>query len=551
MNADEGGAGRAPPSRPRRARWLRDPIDVQDPDFWGPLHHLAEWAAAQRGARSLGDILRLRDDLGAIPPDIEEAWARVAAAPVAEPPPEQGTGAVSLRMIVEALAGLDARARRIFRARTLGMEDDTPEPQGADTRRRRKGIPARAPTLEALGQRYGVTRERIRQIQQKTARRLRGTLMANRESGWLMADLRTALGVAFPLERFRDHPFLGGLLGAEEEVWRTALWLAGYAAPEEGWIAQEGVAPEALRERVRQAAWDGGGLGHREAVAMLAAAGMLPAAAEALLEPPPQGLKRFGDEFLPWKPSLTDKAEALLRWLHRPATDAELFGLIDEERNPRGFRNRLTDDARFARTKDGAAFVLREWGLEERITLSDAIAAWIEDAGGEGSLAALVPEVAAQGAWAESSVRIYAYAPRFVVKGGRVRLRREGEPFELPAGDPAGNAQIERLGRDRLRYRVEVIHDTLRGSGRPAPGAFAVALGVLPDQERTYVSPSGAAVRVTWSSRAPQPSLGSVKALAEEVGAELGDILTLDFDTARGTVTASRLRASGGGGTPA
>ncbi len=468
--------------------------------------------------------------------------------------PEQGMddASASAITIAEALESLEARARHIFLARTLQLQRQGATPARGDAQGRRSARPSRAPTLDAFGQRYGVTRERIRQIQQKTERRMREKLMATPEGGWLVDELRAALGAASPLERFAEAPrFLRDLLAADEAIWRTALWLAGYTPPEAGWVTLAGAPLPALRERVRKAAWEAGALDYEEAVALLKRAGMRQGAAEALLAAPLDGLKRFGAEFLPWKPSLTDKAEALLRWLRRPASARELFDLINEQRSLRGFRNRLTEDERFARTQDGAAFVLREWGLEERSNLSDAIAAWIEREGGEASLTEMVPEIAAQGAWAESSVRIYAYAPRFVARDGRVRLRRADEPFDLPAGDPADHSNAERLDRDRIRYRVEVIHDTLRGSGRPIPGALAVALGVRPEQPRTFTASSGATVRVTWGSNAPQPSLGSVKALADEEGAELGDILAFDFDTASGTVTVSRLHIAREQGEPA
>ena len=432
-----------------------------------------------------------------------------------------------------ALGSLRERERHVFVARTLL-------------------VLGTVPTMQELANAWDVTRQRVEQLQRRAEESIRRQLDEDRFVRSLATDLRMTLGAAYPLAALKDIDALAQMTATEgqpatereQTLWRTVVWFAGYHL-EDGWaLTRRRMKPKAMLAGLAERARERGHVTYRDAVTHLAEKGLAPQAADALLLDGPRNLRLFGDVLLPWYPSLTDKAEALLRWLDRPASDQELFDLIGEQRNRRGFRNRLTDDDRFVFTQDGSAFGLREWGLDDPIGLSDAIALWIEGAGGEASIAEIVPGVAAQGSWAESSVRTYAHAPRFVVRDGRIRMRRNGEPFDLPSSDPSDHPRVERIAKDGLRYNVEVVNDTLRGSGRPMAVPLALALGVLPGQERTFTSPSGATTRVVWNVKDPQPTLGSVKTLAEEAGVDLGDALALDFDTTHGYVTAGRLPRS-------
>lgn len=457
--------------------------------------------------------------------------------------------AQATRAIRAVLDQLEPRDRHIFAVRTLRLRRDA------------RGRPSRTAdgpsTLEAIGQVYGITRERVRQLQRRTERRVRRQLEDDPAARALAAALPARLGVAFPLAGLAEVPELADLdapglgLTAEEraELWRTAVWSAGFSlavkradAPGDGWALREGVTPDALLGILRERAASTGRLALRDARATLATASVSSSVAAALLDETPEGMKRFGETFLPWPPSLTDKAEVILRWLGRPASDEEIFRLIDEPRSHRGFRNRLTEDRRFVRT-DRSVFALRSWGMQEYLGISDEIAAIIERAGGETSMADIVADITDRFSVAESSVRAYANAPRFVSKKGRVRVRTD-EPVDLSLPDALTVAGAYRPSPDRLRFLLDVIRDTLRGSGRMVPAPVAAALGVGPGGERLFLSETGARVRISWRMASPSgPNIGSVKSFADQTGAALGDRLALDFDTARGTVEATRVPA--------
>ena len=461
--------------------------------------------------------------------------------------------AQATRAISAVLDQMERRDRHIFAVRTLHLPRDARgQPSAADD----------GPvTLEAIGKVYGITRERVRQLQRRTERRLRRQFEDDPATRALAAALPDRLGVAWPLAALAevpelaamDAPELGLSAEARAELWRTAVWSAGFNlavrsadAAGEGWALRAGVTPDALLEILRRRAASTGRLALRDARATLATASVSSSVAAALLDETPEGMKRFGETFLPWPPSLTDKAEVILRWLGRPASDEEIFRLIDEPRSHRGFRNRLTEDQRFVRT-DRSVFALRVWGMEEYRGISDEIAAIIERAGGEAYMAGIVADITGRFSVAESSVRAYANAPRFVSRKGRVRLRTN-EPVELAIADALTVAGTYRPTPDRLRFLLDVIRDTLRGSGRMVPAPVAAALGVGPGGERIFESETGARVRISWRLASPSgPNIGSVKSFADDTGADLGDRLALDFDTARGTVAATRVPAEAAG----
>lgn len=457
------------------------------------------------------------------------------------------------RAIRGALDQLERRDRHVFAARTLHLRRDA------------AGRPSTAPggpfTLEALGRVYGVTRERVRQLQRRTERRLRRELDDSPAASELARALRDSLGVAYPLDALGEAPELAAMapsgadMDADEraELWRASIWHAGFAIAlrrfepaEGGWALRAGVTPDDLLAGLRERAETTGRLALRDARAALAAASVSPTVVTALLDETPNGMKRFGETFLPWPPSLTDKAEVILRWLGRPATDVELFDLIEESRSRRGFRNRLTEDRRFMRT-DRSTFALRDWGLEKYRGISDEIVAIIAQNGGDARMNDIVIAVTDRFTVAESSVRAYANAPRFVSENGRVRLRTD-EPVNIAFPDPLTVAGVYRPAPDRLRYLLAVIRDTMRGSGRMVPSPVANALGVGPGKDAIYESATGVRVRISWLMASPSgPNIGSVKSLAEATGSRIGDRLALDFDLSRRAVAATRVPAGAGG----
>ena len=524
-----------------------DLIDVDNPRFWQSLHLLLEWGRSRRSAVTVGDLLTLPGEIGDMPEDVAAAWEQLATMPIETVPwgsPDALTAEVA-RRVTATVAQLGDRERHVFRARTLKMSEGAPELKPVH----------RSPTLEMLGATYGITRERVRQIQVRTEARVRNLLGTERSVRWLVTDVPTALGVAFPLDRLGAVPEFApmviptGNAQIDENrgvAWRTVLWLANFSLTRDGWAVRGGQTPESLVLEVTSLGVERGSLSSDEAREALVAQGVVSSVVEVLLQQDPPGLRLFGDAYLPWGASLTDKAETILRWLHRPATTEEILEYADQQAVRRGLAQRLNEDDRFVKT-GRSTYGLRSWGMETYSSISNEMAEWIERAGGRAPLGALVSGLTERFGVAESSVRVYAYSPRFVVEGGHVRLRHQDEPFELPRADPEEDQRVDRTEDGTFRYTISVIPDTLRGSGRLMPASLGLALGVTPGEKRTFEFASGVTVAITWPVTSPYgPSLGSVKALAEEVGAEIGDSLVLEFAPDHRTVTAERIPAEPG-----
>ena len=529
-----------------------DPVDAHDPAFWQPLHQLAAWARETANAQNLADVLSLNPALPPLPEDIAEAWDQLANTAIHPVPGLVGEPAqrieVQLIAAIEAADGalsrLSPRGSHAFRSRVLGMPDDTPEPAQTGSRNRPSKL---GPTLQALGDHYGVTRERIRQIEAKAIRRVDRALREDLQIGSFPTAIQQALGAAFPLDALHTVPELSLMLeyihasefDRDEAPIRTLVWFAGYEFTKEGWAIQAGseTSEESALQSLVDLVSDDGALHRDEARDTLLGMGLVPLVADRLLETDPPGTRLFEESYLPWGSSQTDKAETILRWLHRPATAEELLEFVGLDKSAlRSFANRLADTPRFMRTGK-STYGLREWDMEEYSGIPNEIAERIERAGRPLPLTQLIDEISTSFGVRSGSVQAYAYAPRFVVEDGIVRLRREDEPFPVPATHPEDDPSIQRTPNGRYRYSIAVTEDTLRGSGRTFSDALAHALGISPGDKTAFHSPLDIDIRISWPINSMMgPNLGSVRLIAESLGARLGDTLVLEFDPASDVV---------------
>ena len=114
------------------------------PDVAGALQVIAAWGIAERGARTLGNLLTLAPSAAGMPPDVARCWDRVAQlslrplACLAEP-----DGLVT-RLAAELLSETDERRRLIMTSRTFAPDKRT---------------------YDSLACELGISRERVRQLE--------------------------------------------------------------------------------------------------------------------------------------------------------------------------------------------------------------------------------------------------------------------------------------------------------------------------------------------------------------------------------------------------
>lgn len=249
------------------------------------------------------------------------------------------------------------------------------------------------------------------------------------------------------------------------------------------------------------------------------------------------GLRRFADLWVPWGPTIADKAEAVLHISAAPASADLIAATMGPDFYPHVVRHVLFNDSRFSRTTK-QLWALRQWGLKEYSGIFTEFTTRIQNKGGSHSVKALIrdmkltyPDVS------EKSLVSYLSAPAFIVDNGHVRMRSEADGWP-PVSPPQTIRGVYFHGDNQIRLAVAVDEDLLRGSGQTIHPAVATTLGVQPGQERVFTG-TPESLTLFWRVSATNgASVGSLRALAGQLKSRLGDTIVLAFNRQHGTVEA-------------
>ena len=121
------------------------------PDIAAAVQVIAAWGIAERGARTLGNLLTLAPAAAGMPPDVARCWdrlARLSLRPLAGPAEPDGHVA---RLAGELLGETDERRRLILTSRTFAPDKRT---------------------YDSLARELGISRERVRQLEEDALSRL-------------------------------------------------------------------------------------------------------------------------------------------------------------------------------------------------------------------------------------------------------------------------------------------------------------------------------------------------------------------------------------------
>ena len=466
---------------------------------------LGAWAAGEQNLKELSLVLpAARSDW---PEELQHLWTRIGHA---------DTGMLAGNLIygysVPALVsgwinGLDEGHARILGARVFATD-------GAET-------------LERLGELYGVTRERIRQIETKAIKRLGQFRSAEYRPVLRRATkLREELGIVMPAY---DPALVDALNWVVADFGQNAprtltqqlfLWLAGPYRSRDGWL----IADSAIVEKSKAAL-----LGHEVeralipvdvARATLNELGISETHHEAWID----HLRIFqcvDDGLLHFSGSILEKAEQLLRYVGRPITADELVELIGSS-SVRSVRQRLMDDPRFRRINKQNQFVLANTvGYDEYTGITDEIIQELEACGGSATAEHLVTKITKTYGVQPSSVMAYLNTPLFLRnESGLVRVR-EHEEMTI-ATDILKTAGCYRVD-GKWAWRARVDQQLLKGSGRTFPNAFARELGCELG-EKIEVGSAFGNVRISWPAGSiTGAALGSIRCALEGLGATNGD----------------------------
>lgn len=402
------------------------------------------------------------------------------------------------------LDGFDDRSIQILRERIFAFEAQA--------------------TLEELGQRFGLTRERVRQVEVATLKRIDTRLTfpqfacINRASKSFAAEL----GLIFPKRHLDELTTLVATSTVTAKcplLLPLLLWVGGPYGLSQDWIVRKPISDSL--ERVRSVLPEPGVmLKISDTDEQLRSMGVVTKDIDLLLQY--FGCRMLGDNVLSWRGSLSDKAFGILQNVGHPMTREEIFSAIAEDHSIRTLGNYLFDDDRFVRV-NRTEFGLATWGTGSYKGIIQELSAEILRSGGEATLDHLKTSLIDRFAVSENSVASYLNSPLFAkTSRGGFRLRRDDEDISV-------QRRVE-LTRSCFcidgywAYRLQVDDDLIRGSGRNVPSGFAQGIGISPGGSATYMSEWGE-YRIGWIG--PQPAVGSVRRFIEARRLESGDWLYL------------------------
>lgn len=478
----------------------------------GAVHDLSallEWAHFSSGAATVEEALTAISQVDA-PADVAEVVTATLAVPVPH------TRLDPLADLRDWMAGLDERDAAILHRRLIRFEGST---------------------LDDLGLEFGVTRERIRQVETKLKARLDAWVASGpgRSVRWALHLMSRGLGASAP---DTEVPLVGDDGGNSDEF-GLLLYLADMVWDRE--------AHQIHRRNFRwpkasevPALDDGPQVDEAALAELLIQHGIvedhLAWAMEQVV-----GLRRLHGTLVFWPGNLVEQAMSVLSVHGSPMTDDDIADAFDRDFNRRGLRDRMLQDPRIIRvTKDD--FALTSWGLPEYGGIVSSMVTRIEEAG-PARVREIAEYLAERHAIKPGSVYAYSSAPIFTTDGDVLRLRRADEPY-MPSLDPSGVRGLYRLDRTRLAWHVQIEREVLRGSGRLCPAEIATAMGVFPGRTES-LSNEVREVKVGWAATSHMgPSISSLRPHAEAVGAKDGDVLRLIFDRGTHAVTAVKFTPS-------
>jgi hypothetical protein len=475
----------APPSGP--APWLADLIR--------DIEVLTQWNYAL-GRIDRGLLAPLA--LGA-PTAVMAARDRVIALSAAEVLPSSAPSVGDL--IEQTILGMNDRLRTILARRLFAWQ------------------PA---TLEELGQEFGVTRERVRQLESKARAKLHELVSEGSPVGQVAALVRSQVRGVRPLaEVLAEAPALDRLVESiGQPAWRVIDILDDTYEIAAGWCAEP-----SFEAAERETAIFLDELADEFGVVRLADVGLIGSEEPDTLPWLTDWLIHLGYEVrsgfvLLRTSSVSDLAAALLSIEGGPLTIEVLL-----ERVKRGsvgnLRNQLSADPRFHKV-DVENWALASWGMESYSNIRAEINKLLEQAGGELPLAIVVDSLVERFGVSAASVNVYAGGAPYEVRNGVVRA----QTVKIVGGkNPAKVQGYYRRGDDWL-YRTTVTHDHLRGSGWGASTAVATIVGMSPGEHAELPTRLGLQ-KFSWMNH--QPAYGSIKRFLEADDLGIGDDIFLIF----------------------
>jgi hypothetical protein len=234
----------------------------------------------------------------------------------------------------------------------------------------------------------------------------------------------------------------------------------------------------------------------------------------------------MGHLLRPREVGMQDYAYVVLSVNKEPMTPEEILLKIGKERTLTSLKNALATDQRFDRvTKND--YGLRSWGLPSYSNISDMIVKYIEE-NGSVALSSLEKLFSSTYNVSVKSIRVYASTFPLEIVGGIVSKTSVRPVIRKPIAD----TKNVYMANDRVLLRLTVTDEHLRGSGVPVSAVFASCLGVDFGDAKKYRYSAG---HLKLSRPKNTAQLSSIRSICSELELQEGDQVFLSFGAANVT----------------
>lgn len=361
-------------------------------------------------------------------------------------------------------------------------------------------------SLDHIGKKYGITRERVRQIEGKARGAMLGFLSDGGPLELIAETTRTLIGTVRPLDDLLTLiPALGKTVDAVgEPAWRVLEGLDDAFEIEDGWcVAPTMTAARTITQTLLQERADKYGVVQLDSIDLVETS-----QPERLPELTASWLTHCGylidsDFIFTRTRSVGDYGAAVLSVAGSPLSAQEIVERFLIQRSAGSLRNAMSQDDRFERV-DRDRWALSEWGMDAYAGVRSLIRVQVARGGGRVNLNDLIEYITGKYSVTASSVVAYASSPPFENRDGVVR--QAGADREIRKSPERTRRLFRREGA--WAYRVRITKDHLRGSGSIAPVAIASIVGLQFGQTRQLESPLGPQA-ISWTG--PQPSFGTIR----------------------------------------
>ena len=467
----------------------------------GPdLEIISRWNIARGFAAT--SLFELRFDEEGTPPHVIDAFRRIHALTASDWVVENGNDESMSSLLDGLISELGEKEREILSRRIATTHPDT---------------------LDALGIGFGVTRERVRQIEAKLRPRIQNWLDPNSALGMQAAALRQRIyPVAHRIEVLQDIPSVDGrVLDSDLPAWLFLDKIDDEFESNGEWLAMPSldVVQAETQLRFEQISGPHSSVSSEQLFEVLLPwTGLSEARLSEWLEY--SGYLRVRDGWaLLGRRSLPNYVAAYLEQSGAGMAIDEINRAIPWDHSLSSLRNALAEDDRFISVARGE-WELRSWGGTEYSGIKAAISSAITTNQGVVALEALISDLVLRLNVSENSVRTYASGWPFVAEKGLVRFATERKSRPRAPG----LTRNVYMGDGQVRFRIRINFDHLRGSGSPLPSGLAAALGMVPGERRQYVGPLGT-VGVAWSGT--QPQLNSIRQILVSLDSSVDDQVIL------------------------